>query len=209
MSFGEKLRNLRIKNKLTQKELAEKLMTTNTSISNWEKGLSKPSKNIVALISEVLNVPPFELIGDYDLNDIEKLKEKNKKDLSYEDVLALEFSKNKIKNFTIIKSNELELMSKNLNEIFAGLSEQLNAISLSAREFGIHINSLVHKKLLSNGGENFIMGYQCLNRKGKKVLIDYMVSLLRAPDYIDKNEIKKESLERIIKKLGDCQDSFK
>ena len=34
MSLGERLRSLRIKNKLTQSELAENIMATNTSISN-------------------------------------------------------------------------------------------------------------------------------------------------------------------------------
>jgi transcriptional regulator with XRE-family HTH domain len=78
MSLGERLRSLRIKNKLTQSELAENIMATNTSISNWEKGLSRPNRNMIALISKVFNVSPFELIGDYNLNDIEELKEKTK-----------------------------------------------------------------------------------------------------------------------------------
>lgn len=34
MSLGERLRNLRIKNKLTQSELTENIMTVNTSISD-------------------------------------------------------------------------------------------------------------------------------------------------------------------------------
>lgn len=208
MSFGEKLRSLRIKNKLTQKELAEKLMTTNTSISNWEKGLSKPGKNIVALISEVLNVPPFELIGDYDLNDIEKLKEKNKKDLSYEDVLALEFSKNKIKNFTIIKSNELEVKSTNLNEIFLNIFEQLNAISRSARNFNLNISPIMFKNILSNDEKNFINRYQCLNTKGKKVLVEYMDALLRLPDYTNKKDATKNKQEN-CKKLNNMQKQYK
>ena len=78
MSLGERLRSLRIKNKLTQSELAENIMATNTSISNWEKGLSRHNRNMIALISKVFNVSPFELIGDYNLNDIEELKEKTK-----------------------------------------------------------------------------------------------------------------------------------
>ena len=73
MSLGERLRSLRIKNKLTQSELAENIMATNTS-----KGLSRPNRNMIALISKVFNVSPFELIGDYNLNDIEELKEKTK-----------------------------------------------------------------------------------------------------------------------------------
>lgn len=157
MSLGKRLRNLRIKNKLTQSELAENIMTANTSIINWEKGLSRPNRNMIALISKVFNVNPFELIGDYNLNDIEALK-KQKWTESYEDILALEFSKDIIKNISINESNETGIKCKNLNELFNELSEQINEMTSTLKDFSLGISLLMSSKLLFNGGESFLIG---------------------------------------------------
>ena len=42
--FGEVIRNARKSLGLTQRQLAEKIGVANTSISNWEKGLSRPTQ---------------------------------------------------------------------------------------------------------------------------------------------------------------------
>ena len=43
MSFGEKLKNLRISNNLTQDELAEKIFVSRTAVSKWETDRGFPS----------------------------------------------------------------------------------------------------------------------------------------------------------------------
>lgn len=43
MTFGEKLKKLRIDNRLTQDELAEKIFVTRTAISKWENDKGYPS----------------------------------------------------------------------------------------------------------------------------------------------------------------------
>jgi len=71
--FGEKLRKLRKKKGLSQKELAEKLgYSSNSYISDIEKGLFLPSKEKLKKIAKVLKVPFKEL---EDMLFEEKLKE--------------------------------------------------------------------------------------------------------------------------------------
>lgn len=46
-AFGEKIKEIRKNNKLTQKYLAEKLNVTYQAISKWERGLSLPDVMII------------------------------------------------------------------------------------------------------------------------------------------------------------------
>lgn len=58
--FNNKIKDARLENKLTQKQLAEKLTalgykTSNTAIANWESGLNKPDIDTLAAVCQVLN----------------------------------------------------------------------------------------------------------------------------------------------------------
>lgn len=43
---------------MTQKQLAELMVTTGNTVSNWENGTSNPDVEMVARICEYLNVSP-------------------------------------------------------------------------------------------------------------------------------------------------------
>jgi transcriptional regulator with XRE-family HTH domain len=64
MTFGQKLRQLRIKKGLTQQQLAEKLgYKTNSYISDVEKGHFIPSSKKLKKIARALGVP-FKVLDD-------------------------------------------------------------------------------------------------------------------------------------------------
>lgn len=56
MTFGEKLKQARTNAGMKQSELAALLGTTNTTISNWEKGVSKPDLDTLSYICGILKV---------------------------------------------------------------------------------------------------------------------------------------------------------
>ena len=56
--FGEKIREARKAAGLTQRQLAEKLNVSNTSISNWEKNLSRPDPDTIQHLCWALSVQP-------------------------------------------------------------------------------------------------------------------------------------------------------
>ena len=65
MRFGEKLKELRRKRGMSQKELAVKIGTTSRSVINYENGKRLPgSVEIVRHISKALGVSPDYLIND-------------------------------------------------------------------------------------------------------------------------------------------------
>lgn len=56
--FGDKIREARKAAGLTQRQLADKVNVSNTSISNWEKNLSRPDPDTIQYLCWALNVQP-------------------------------------------------------------------------------------------------------------------------------------------------------
>ena len=67
--FGEKIRNARKSLGLTQRQLAEQLGVSNTSISNWEKGLSRPDADMIQKLCDVLRLQPNDFYGTNETPD--------------------------------------------------------------------------------------------------------------------------------------------
>ena len=70
MTFGEKIKKLRIENKLTQQEFADKFYVTRQAVSRWEQGKSVPSIDVLELIAKEFNVSIDYLVSENDTNDI-------------------------------------------------------------------------------------------------------------------------------------------
>lgn len=62
MAFPEKLKALRIKHKLTQEELGEKLYLSRTSISSYEIGNNEPNIETIIAISDLFKISIDELL---------------------------------------------------------------------------------------------------------------------------------------------------
>ena len=63
LSFGQNLKNLRKLNKISQKEFAEKMNTTQQRVSEWECNKVEPSLYNILKIIKVLNTT-FEELTD-------------------------------------------------------------------------------------------------------------------------------------------------
>lgn len=61
--FGEKIRNARKALGLTQRQLAQHLGVSNTSVSNWEKGLSRPDADMIQSLCGILRLQPNDFYG--------------------------------------------------------------------------------------------------------------------------------------------------
>lgn len=60
--FGENLRVLRDKNKLSQEKLAQQINVARQTISTWEDNIGKPDIYMLARISEIFNISTDELL---------------------------------------------------------------------------------------------------------------------------------------------------
>lgn len=68
--FGAFIRQLRLENHLTQKDLAEKLHLTDKAVSKWERGLSFPDIEILEALSAEFNVSIAELLNGARSNEM-------------------------------------------------------------------------------------------------------------------------------------------
>ncbi|MED4936290.1 helix-turn-helix transcriptional regulator [Heyndrickxia coagulans] len=83
MTLGSRLRDLREKRKLTQKELAEKLNIPNQNISNYERDFRQPDYETLQMLADFFDVTTDYLIGRSNKpNDLPPLTEKDEKDIA-------------------------------------------------------------------------------------------------------------------------------
>ena len=61
--FCQRLRELRMENKMTQKQLAQKIGTTDDCIYFWEKGRSEPCIAEIIAIADLFGVSTDYLLG--------------------------------------------------------------------------------------------------------------------------------------------------
>ena len=79
MTFGEKLKQLRKDNNLTQEDLAEKIFVTRTAVSKWETDKALPAIDSLKLLSALFRVGIDDLISDGDIETKRLLDEKRAK----------------------------------------------------------------------------------------------------------------------------------
>lgn len=63
MGFSERLKLLRLQRQLSQKELADKLGISNSTVSMYERGEREPSFEMLELIGDFFNVDTNYLLG--------------------------------------------------------------------------------------------------------------------------------------------------
>ena len=66
--FGDRLKQARLNAKMTQQELAERIGAKANSVSNWEKGVSRPDIEQVSQICAILNVSANYLIDTSEIS---------------------------------------------------------------------------------------------------------------------------------------------
>ena len=64
MEFKDKLKDLRVKAGITQKELAQKIYVSRSAVARWENGLGLPGDESLKLLAEYFNVGASELVGN-------------------------------------------------------------------------------------------------------------------------------------------------
>lgn len=79
MSFGNRLRNLRLEMGLTQEELAKKLNVSRATVGRYETNERFPDKNILNSIADIFKVSIDYLLERTDEKDLGYKKDSNNK----------------------------------------------------------------------------------------------------------------------------------
>lgn len=84
MSFGARLKGLRLEKNMQQSELGRLLNITNVAVSHYENDNRKPTPEIISKVSDIFNVSTDYLLGNttskrkyYDLTEKDEKDEKN------------------------------------------------------------------------------------------------------------------------------------
>ena len=78
MDIAQRLKDARIKNNLTQEQVAEKILVSRVTLSHWENGKSLPDIVSLIALSDLFNLSLDELIKG-DMKMTEKVKADAKK----------------------------------------------------------------------------------------------------------------------------------
>lgn len=62
MNFANNLKNIIKNTKITQQEIANKLGTTQQTISRWVQGINEPDLTMLVRLCKILNVSADELL---------------------------------------------------------------------------------------------------------------------------------------------------
>lgn len=81
IKLGNMLRELRVKNNMTQKELADRLCLSDKAISKWERGLACPDIFLLSDLCDILNIDINLLLNGNESQ--EKIKGGNMKNTKY------------------------------------------------------------------------------------------------------------------------------
>ncbi len=74
-TIGEKIKELRLKNHMTQEQLASCLNVTFQTISKWETGVSSPDLSLIVPITRLFRISADELLGIYDMETDKRYEE--------------------------------------------------------------------------------------------------------------------------------------
>ena len=70
-SIGERIKEYRIKNNMTQEQLASSLHVTFQTVSKWETGVSNPDLSLIIPLTKIFHISADDLLG---INDVESDK---------------------------------------------------------------------------------------------------------------------------------------
>lgn len=130
-NFGERLKQLRKKNNLTQKELAQKVFVSPSYVSKLEKNSEEPSPKLITLIALEFNVSTdYLLYGTEDNNFKNDLWWKRKKDKQTTDELIEDLDK----FISYIKSSNSAVFQSEIGGILIELVYVLQMYEQNASE---------------------------------------------------------------------------
>ena len=130
--FGENLRVLRDKNKLSQEKLAQQINVTRQTISTWEDNIGKPDIYVLASLSEIFNISTDELLFG-------KVLEAKKVDTQRNSIIE-DFSSEYIR--TIKEKGFYDVLEEDIQEFFPIIElkfARIMGIALELKEYGYNI----------------------------------------------------------------------
>lgn len=136
LTFGEKIKEARKSQYLTQKQLAELIGAAHNSISDWENNKNKPDPDTIELLCGALKITPNYLLksSEDDFSPIEKKMIKKYRDLDIHGKEMVDFTLNKEWERSIAESNNKDkcipiISNDNMNYVNAAHADDYSNAS--------------------------------------------------------------------------------
>ena len=126
MSFGERLRELRISENLTQEQLAKKVKLSKANISKYEADLVEPNIDTLKLLSIIFNVSTDYLL---EKTNIKRVGSSNK----LTNIQADYYNREEFKDLTQDEVDTLAVLAKTLKEKRKKKENETVTIAVAAR----------------------------------------------------------------------------
>lgn len=126
MSFGERLRELRISANLTQEQLAKKVKLSKANISKYEADLVEPNIDTLKLLSIIFNVSTDYLL---EKTNIKRVGSSNK----LTNIQADYYNREEFKDLTQDEVDTLAVLAKTLKEKRKKQENETVTIAVAAR----------------------------------------------------------------------------
>lgn len=108
MSFGERLRQLRISANLTQEQLAKKIKLSKANISKYEANLVEPNIDTLKILSKIFNVSTDYLLEKTNIKEVGLPKGLKNNQTTY--------NRDEFKDLTQDEVDTLAVLAKTLKE---------------------------------------------------------------------------------------------
>lgn len=196
--IGNFIKEIRKKNNLTQKELADKLGVTYQAVSKWETGLNIPDIAIIRQISKMYNVDINEIL------DGEKKKKKRDIFILITIVLIILFG---ISIFVIVKNKHSDDI--HLKTLTTSCSDfKINGtVAYSEKKASLFISEIDYCGITDNKVYDNVSCTLYEEKDGKKVEINACNDLNNTTlqNYLDNARIKVDNYSSTCKTIGDAK----
>ena len=192
MNFGEKIKDLRIKNNLTQQDFADKFFVTRQAVSRWEQGKSIPGIDVLELIAKEFNVSI-----DYLISEDDSIKQAEEKELQIGDNTSNVIT-NKSKNYNAFMNVTFYGILAILIMLVIFVIIYFSTESLRHERYAIYVSpTMVSKEDVKNNrlnwqtlGENYYLSsdegswyiYSC-HEIGDNVDVEFVEQIFSTNDY--------------------------
>lgn len=89
MNFATRMKQLKLENNITTKELADKLKVARTTVSNWENGNRNPDFDTLKRIASIFNATTDYLLGKSDIRNQEQSNKQPKQITDVEEAMKV------------------------------------------------------------------------------------------------------------------------
>ncbi len=213
MNIDKKIKELRVKNELTQEELANMLGVSMQAVSRWETGITFPDITLLPILANIFAVTTDELLGRDVLKQEDEIKDILKEDDLYSHLGEPEKREILLKEALRKYPHNYQLKSRLINALFVQSLEDTEDGEKHQEELIDLANNILNKCYIDeyryNAMQLLVFVYHWQHKDDKALeIIDklpdmYVSKEIMMEDVLKGNELKEHITNNIFANIGE------